>query len=346
MNKKKFITKLFSYKTFLGLVLLGVVSIFFIYPVFVRSSNRIFCFVYSFLFWLAAFLFIKFKKNSSLEPKKMFVFLLTPFFLFQLLDILFLPDILSSTGYLLSDAILITKHFTVFGYHLQILVFLFVLFVLKKLSIFEYFQKEDLPDKMIKSFSKIFYFVIPFYVFLSILSKPIWQVFYGEGQFAVLVFSFQSLLQIVSFLFLFSHYFLIHSKSYKPFMISVSSCFFIKILFKSAFAYAFYNVGISSIFGIFLSSFLGYFVSSLLAFFFLFKKYHIDFELPLKSFFDILICVVLTSVVILFLRTFLVFPHNLRFTSLIEIIFYFPLSFTIYIYLTKQFGFTKLIFEK
>lgn len=348
MSKSKFITKLFSFKTLLGLFLLGIVSIFFIYPVFGSSPNRIFCYVYFFLFWLSIFLFLKFKKNSSLELKKMLVFLFLPFLLFQLLDILSLPDILKSTGYLHSDAFLITKHITVFGYHLQALIFLLILFILKKLS-FSFFDgcpKEEIPEAMIKSGPKIFYFIIPLYIFISILSKPIWQVFYGEGQFGILVFSLQSILQIARCLFLFSHYFLISSKSYKPFMISVLTCFLIQILFKSAFAYALYSVSISSVFGIMLSSFLGYLVSSLLAFFFLFKKYHLDYELPIKYFFDILICVVLTSMIILFLRSFLVFPYFSRFTSFIEFIFYFPLSFIIYIYLTKQFGFTKLIFEK
>ena len=206
--------------------------------------------------------------------------------------------------------------------------------------------KEEIPDVIVKTGPKIFYFIIPLFIFISILSKPIWQIFYGDGKFGSLIFSLQSILQVASFGFLFSHYFLISAKSYKPFIFSSLTCFIIQILFKSAFAHALYSVSLSGIFGIFLSSFLGYLVSSLIAFYFLFKRYHLDFELSIKYFFDILICVVLTSVVILFLRTFLVFPTVNRFTSLIECIFYLPFSFIIYLYLTKQFGFTKLIFKK
>lgn len=348
MNKKKFITKLFSNKILFGLFLLGMISIFLIYPVFGSSPNRVLCYVYFLLLCLSFLLFIKFKKDSSKGLMKSFIFLFLPFLFFQFFDILSLPNILKSTGYSINDVFIITKHITVFGLHLHILIFLLILLILKKFS-FSYFDvrsTEEIPNVIIKSGPKILYFIIPLYIIISILSKPIWQVFYGETSFGTLVFSLQSILQIASFLFLFSHYFLIISKSYKPFITSVLTCFFIQILFKSAFAYSLYSAGISSIFGIFLSQFLGYLVSSLLAFFFLFKKYHLDYELLLKCFFDVLISVILTSVIILFLRTFLVFPNLTRFTSFIEFIFYFPLSFTIYIYLTKQFGFTKLIFEK
>ena len=136
---------------------------------------------------------------------------------------------------------------------------------------------DEVNKNINRTFEILMFFVLPMTVGLSILSKPVWMIFYGYNELGFNTFSYY--IFIALFLSLFSTTISIVQilKDYKFVIVSLITGFLIKLILNIPLIYLFNNLGIKPHFGNITATIIGYFVPFIICIIRLQKKYKICF---------------------------------------------------------------------
>lgn len=206
-------------------------------------------------------------------------------------------------------------------------------------------RKQEKEENVIinKALSILLFFILPMTFGISFLAKPIWNVFYGDSAIGASILSYYIFVGLSIGLFTSMVTTLQTLKDYKAVFISLIVGVLIKLLLNNYLLRSFYNLSFPAYYGVITASVLGYFTSFVICLIILKRKYHINFEVSLNNFIDIL-CGSLIMVVVLYLVK-LIIPICVsnRLINVLLIIIYTIIGMVVYfIYHLKVKSFKKI----
>ncbi len=190
-------------------------------------------------------------------------------------------------------------------------------------------DKKDINDKINDSFSLLLLLALPMSAGISILSYPIWNLFYGSGNGAV-VLSYFVFTSIFISLFTLSVTIIQLFKEYKVLLISMLVGLLFKILLNVNLINTFFKAGLPPVYGAITASIIGYLVTFIICIVFLYKKYNIRFDSVVNNFIDIFIDTLLMSTILLLITRFIPVTGTSRMSSFLIILIYTIMGIIIY----------------
>lgn len=207
-------------------------------------------------------------------------------------------------------------------------------------------DKEEISKKINKTFQILFIFIIPMVVGLSLLSKPIWMLFYGSSKLGPSVFSYYIYTSffVCTFTILVTIFQVL--KDYKTVFISLVLGLLLKAFLNVTLMNSFYNMGLPPYYGNITATIIGYFSSLIYCLFALNKKFKINFEVTLKNLINVIFSTLFMIVSIVLLR--FVFPQysNIRIINIFIILCYVLIGGITYFAIIYKTGTLNTVFGK
>ena len=195
----------------------------------------------------------------------------------------------------------------------------------------------DINDKINESFSLLFLFGIPMSFGISILSYPIWNLFYGSGSGASTL-SYYIFVAIFTSLFTISVTIIQLFKDYKVLFISMFVGLIFKLLLNVNLISSFAKMGLPPIYGSITASIIGYLVTFIICIIILSTKYKIKFDKTVSNFIDIIICGVIMCFVLMILNLIVPVNNSSRFACFMIILLYALIGGFVYGYSAYRIG--------
>lgn len=204
----------------------------------------------------------------------------------------------------------------------------------------------DVRHKINQSIQTLLYVTIPMTVGLSLLSTPVWTIFYGYNilsskifQYSIFVILFFSLLTTLNVILQFLN-------ENKRTFIYISIGLIVKLIFNIPLMHSFQKMGLHASYGVITASILGYSTSILLILWCLHKKIGVNYEETVNRLVTIIYACLVMSLVVLSCQ--LMIPVNTanRFMALLLVGFYSILGSSIYLFITARRGLIIQIFGK
>ncbi len=198
-------------------------------------------------------------------------------------------------------------------------------------------NKKEINKKVNRTFEILLMFVLPMTVGLSMLSKPVWIIFYGYNELGFTTFSYS--IYAALFLSLFSMAITIVQifKDYKFVIISLIVGLLTKISLNIPLIYLFNYLKLTPHFGNITATILGYFIPFCMCIICIKKKYKVNFHDFLVKLPHILFGTVLIIASILLLKTFIPIYSLSRISNIIIIFIYAFIGIMVYfLYLWKM----------
>lgn len=190
-------------------------------------------------------------------------------------------------------------------------------------------DKKDINNKINDSFSLLLLLGLPMAFGISILSYPIWNLFYGSGSGAVTL-SYYVFTAIFVSIFTLSVTIIQLFREYKVLLISMLSGLIFKLLLNVNLMDSFYKMGLPPIYGSITASIIGYLVTFVICVVFLIKKYRIKLDTTVNNFMDIFISTLLMSFVLIILSLIIPINTHSRLVSFFIVLFYTLLGACVY----------------
>ena len=181
-------------------------------------------------------------------------------------------------------------------------------------------DKEELDKKVNRTIQMLFVLVVPMTVGLSLLSKPIWILFYGNSTFGPSVFAYFIYIALFASLFTVTITILQVFKDYKTIYISLLVGFIIKLLLNVSLMNSFNKMGLPPYYGSISATIMGYFMSTIICLIVLQRKFSINYENTLKEIINIVFSTLFMVVSVILLR-FVIPSYSLNRLLNIPIIF-------------------------
>ncbi len=208
--------------------------------------------------------------------------------IYNTIDMILVINGLNKLGFAAADVETISSIFTTWGSKLISVVTAIATGLVISLipSIVEAFTKKDMKEVNLefnKTLQVLLYAILPLSIFLSIFSKEVWTIFYGESFYGPLIFKYTILLAIMD-----SAYIMICSalqglSKTKLIYISVACGLITKTLLDIPLMYLFDYIGLEPFYGAILASAIGYTLSLGIPLTVLLKKYNFNYKQTLKS---------------------------------------------------------------
>ena len=163
-------------------------------------------------------------------------------------------------------------------------------------------DQDEINKKVNKTFQMLLVFTVPMTIGLSLLSKPIWFLFYGSSKLGPSVFSFYIFIALFVTTFTVAITILQIFKDYKAVLISLLVGIILKVLLNVTFMENFNSMGLPPYYGNITATILGYFSSLLVCLYFIKKKYKVNYESTLKEVINIIFSTLFMVVSVILLR--------------------------------------------
>lgn len=199
-------------------------------------------------------------------------------------------------------------------------------------------NKKDVDSKFNKAIQCVFLIIVPATIFLSLLAKPIWTLFYGKSYYGPLVY------KVFVFAGLFGG---LHSvvvsalqglNKYKLVITSVLIGLFLNTVLDVPFMLLMYRLGIEVSYGAVIAAVIGYSVSMIISLTVLVKKYNFSFIDTLKRIPGYILSWIALAVSIILLKLFIPIDLTGRLIQIPILSIYGILSFTIYFIINYVLG--------
>lgn len=201
-------------------------------------------------------------------------------------------------------------------------------------------DRELVNQKINDSFSMLLFFIIPMVIGMSILANPIWNLFYGSTDGALLL-SYFIFTSIFICLFTLSVTIIQLFKDYKVLIISMLVGLITKAILNVNMISIFYKSGLPPYYGVITASIIGYFITFLICFITLITKYKIKMDKFISNVFNIIIGNILMAVVLLIIKFIIPINVDARIFSLLIIIIYAIIGMVIYFVYSYKTGLLK-----
>ena len=163
-------------------------------------------------------------------------------------------------------------------------------------------DKEEINKKVNKTLQMLLVFVVPMTVGLSLLSRPVWILFYGNSTYGPSVFAYFIFIALFASLFTVTITILQVFKDYKTIYTSLIIGFLIKLLLNVSLMNSFNKMGLPPYYGSISSTIIGYFVSAVICLIVLQRKFNINYENTLKEVINIIFSTLFMGISIILLR--------------------------------------------
>ena len=201
----------------------------------------------------------------------------------------------------------------------------------------------DVQNKIHQAFSMLLFFTIPLTMGISFLSKPIWNLFYGNSIYGANVLSY--FIFVGFFIGFFTSMIIILQtlKDNKSVLISLVIGVLFKMLLNMNLMKAFYQMGLPPYYGFITASIIGYFISSIICIIVLNRKYGILFEDMVRDFIDIMIATIIMVFCLFIIKYIIPIYSTSRIINLFIVLLYGVIGMVIYFSYGKVSGLTKRV---
>ena len=201
----------------------------------------------------------------------------------------------------------------------------------------------DVQNKIHQAFSMLLFFTIPLTMGISFLSKPIWNLFYGNSIYGANVLSY--FIFVGFFIGFFTSMIIILQtlKDNKSVLISLVVGVLFKVLLNMNLMKAFYQMGLPPYYGFITASIIGYFISSIICIIVLNRKYGILFEDMVRDFIDIMIATIIMVFCLFIIKYIIPIYSTSRIINLFIVLLYGIIGMFIYFSYGKVSGLTKRV---
>lgn len=212
-------------------------------------------------------------------------------------------------------------------------------------------NQDDINKKINQTLSILLFLTVPMTIGISFLSEAIWTLFYGSSTYGPSVLSLGIFIALFMGLFTAMVSVVQVLKDYKTVLLSLIVGLLIKVSLNTSLIEAFYKMGLPAYYGVITASIFAYLVAFIICLVVLKTKYHVEYEITVKNFIDIL-CATLLMLVVLFLLKFIVPIASIDRLMNIPIILLYTLVgsvvYLVYMYKTKtiEHVFGKNIFKR
>lgn len=302
---------------------------------------------------------IKEPKISNKEiMKKIFVYAV-PFIMIDLfrnvynsIDIMMLvKTLVNNIGYTVQDAESIMSIISTWGLKINMIIIAFVSGIMTSLIpnlTASYVQNDmkEVENKINKTYQVVLFCTVPMTVGLSLLSKPVWTIFYGTSKFGPLTYQYLVFVALATAVFTSTVTIVQLLKEYKMVFISLLSGMLVKLVLNVPFIVGFNTMGLPAFYGAITTTILGFLVSSIISMAFLRKKYKINFETTVKEMLNIIFAVLVMAIVLYGLKILLPFVNLGRFKSILIVCIYATLGAIIFLFITYKTKTIENVFGK
>lgn len=206
------------------------------------------------------------------------------------------------------------------------------------------FVKKDMEDVSLKinqTLQWLLFFTIPMTLGLSILSKPVWTIFYGVSDYGPSVYQYYVFVAIATTLFTASITILQVLKEYKMVFFGLLLGLIVNASLNVPLLYAFNKMGLPAYYGSTTATILGYSSCVILSLWYIHKKYKVNYEDTLKKVISIVMTTFVMVIVLLFLQRIFPYQSTSRVFSIFYVTCYSILGIVIYFAIAFQ---SKLIY--
>lgn len=261
--------------------------------------------------------------------------------IYNTVDMILVIKGLNWIGYPAQDIETISSVFTTWGSKLVSVVTAIATGLVISLipTIVESYTKKDMKEVNIqfnKTLQVLLYVILPLSIFLSIFSKQVWTIFYGESFYGPLIFKYTILLAILD-----SAYIMICSalqglSKTKLIYISCATGLITKTILDIPLIFLFNKIGIYPFYGAILATTIGYLLSLAIPLYTLKHKYNFNYTDTIKSIPKLIVTIVILVIICIGLRS-IVFTHVTgKLPELIALAIIGILSLIIYYLLNKD----------
>ena len=209
------------------------------------------------------------------------------------------------------------------------------------------FVKKDYQDvrkKVNQAFLLLLYVTLPMAIGLSLLSKPVFTLFYGVSKWGPKVFCFTIFIALFRCLFTTSISIAQSLNKFKNVFLSIVLGIIVKLILQIPLMYLFDYIGLYPFYGSTLATILGLCVSVITNLVVINKTVKLDFKKYFKSMFKFIYPLVIMFIILFILKKFVIINAINRFNSLISIVIYGVIGALIYFGLTIKNGIFSEIF--
>lgn len=203
-------------------------------------------------------------------------------------------------------------------------------------------EMDDVKKKINQTLQWLLFFTIPMTVGLSILSKPVWTIFYGVSEFGPSVYQYYVFVALATTLFTASVTILQLLKEYKQVFICLLTGLLTNALLNIPLLYAFDYMGFPAYYGSTTSTILGYIACSYLALRYINIKYKISYEDTIKKAFNIILTTLVMVVVLLALKYVIPYTSTSRLYSILYVLLFSIIGIIVYFAIMFK---SKLIYD-
>lgn len=201
---------------------------------------------------------------------------------------------------------------------------------------------KDVNNKLNKAMQIILIISIPITVGLSLLSKPVWTLFYGASHYGPLVFAANIFTALFSNLFVITNTTLQGLNKFKIVYKSAIIGFVANAILDVPLMLLFNRVGLYPFYGAILSTAIGYSISFAIALICLKKEHKLEYKTTFNMLKKILLPTALMILSVLIVKFIFKYNENSRIESSIFILLSSFVGGTVFLYITYK---NKLLFE-
>ena len=204
---------------------------------------------------------------------------------------------------------------------------------------------KGIKDKTQKTIITLLLIVLPMVLGLSVLSKPVWTIFYGYNSLGIDVFKVSIFTALFCSLFNSIIIIMQSLNRYKKVYLCLVCGILTKIILNVPLMLLFNSIGLKAYWGASVATMLGYIISLIICFIDLYKNFSIDYKKILKNLIIGLLAALFMYVVIYLLRSFIIINSKSRLISIIEVIIYAIIGILIYGFILVKTGVFKEVFS-
>lgn len=205
-------------------------------------------------------------------------------------------------------------------------------------------DKKDVRKKIHQSFLMLLYVTLPMTIGLSILSKPVFTLFYGANKWGAKVFCFTIFIALFRCMFTTSISICQSLNKFKNVFLSIIFGILVKFILQVFLMNSFDKIGLYPFWGSTLATLLGLFVSIITNLIVINKTINLNFKEFFKDSFKFIYPVIIMIISIYILKIFMPINVSGRLNSLVIVIIYALVGATIYFTLTIKNGIFSKIF--
>lgn len=205
---------------------------------------------------------------------------------------------------------------------------------------------ESVNEKINKAFQIILIISIPCALGLSILSRPVWQVFYGPSEYGPTVLSFMVFASVFANLYAITFNTMQSLNKYKTVYLSVFLGFGANAILDIPFMLLFNKIGIPPYWGATFSTIVGYIISILIAAHDLKKNHNMSFKATYLMLLKIAVPAASMVLVLVILNNIIVFDVSSKMSSILMIVVNIIIGAATYLSIAYKMGLFDKIFGR